>query len=341
MSSEPRFESGDSDNVIPLDNHRKSRKDIALEAYLSNDFLRNSIFQLYVCDLIIDHFHEWTNLESKILMLVYRKTISRATREWYIGAGEIANILGSDKRNIKRVRDKLEQDGWITIKGTFYKNKIGLNLGKIMSLSGEKSGKVLRTRWGSETTPGGLKPPPSKSNTKELKESKICSTESRTTNAREETLQRVENKRRKKLPRKSVGSLEQTWLYALNETSPSVAQFSLGDTRVKFYSLIGREESEGKEEIKGSWNGTTEDLHEFVHWTVLHWEYITYRMSWLTKKPDKPSVGWFVKLVREIFDIWQEAKRENEYQVYSGEEPEIKTEKKKWYPSNRNKIYGV
>ncbi len=330
MSSEPRFQSGDSDNVISLDNHRKSRKDIALEAYLSNNF-SNPIFQLYISDLIIDHFHEWTNLESNILMLVYRKTISMATREWYIGAGEIANILGSDKRNIKRVRDKLEQDGWITIKETFYKNKIGLNLGKIMSLGGHKSEPVLHKKRGSETTPGGLKPPPSKSNTKELKESKICSTESRTTDTREKIVQRATSKKKKKLPRKSVGSLEQTWLCALNETTPYFTLLSLGDRRVKFYSLIGREASKGKEEVKGSWNGTTEDLHEFVRWTVLHWEYIGYRMSWLDKKPDDPNVGWFVKLASEIFKIWQEAKREDEFQVYSGEEPEIKTEKKKWY----------
>jgi len=103
----------------------------------------------------------------------------------------------------------------------------------------------------------------------------------------------------------SVKSLERSWVDTWNSSRYA------GDIRMchlKANDRIKVSLLTGNSRVRGKWIGSVEDLHALVRWSVGNWNKIVCRMSWATKMPQTPNVGWFVSQLDEIHSIWMDSK---------------------------------
>lgn len=292
-----------NNSVCYISDYKESRESIAIKKYQRKEF-GDPIFQLFVYDQIIDHLDLWHHLEGKILMYICRRTISSGHETFNIGAGDIGYAIGCDKRSVKRSRDRLEAQGWITVKETCCRNNIGINVKRIMALGK----KFIESR----PSRGLASPPVTSCHPLDKKSLISINTNNPTvepkgsTEIREESLERAGAKKRLKPPKNTIGSISETWRTAWN-ASPFAENIRASrispKESVKFSALVGNSR------VKGKWVGSTEDLHDLVRWTVGHWEYLIYRQQWAKSMPHKPHIGWFVSQIMEICTIWEEETR--------------------------------
>ena len=268
---------------------------------------------------VMDNVRGLSPPEKLVLGKIVRETVCRGFYYTYISQQKIADELEISRRSVVYAIKKLQELDWIAIKQSDrkpYRNITDFNIEKLMAL-GEKYSKRKKSQGEKDRCAPHAQ---HKSTLKDSSnEESNCSPEIRTTEGREKLRAKISHKKKPHKIRRTTGSLALTWISAWNDASPgNVRKLFLSKSEMFKLSTIL-----GNKRVRGKWRGSTEDLHEFVEWSIAHWEYLRYRQSWAKKAPIEPNIGWFVYQIAEIQGIWREETETNP------KEPEI-DQKIKW-----------
>ena len=232
--------------------------------------------------------------QRSVLCKIVGETVCRGFYYTFISQQKIADDLGITTRTVTSAITKLRELGWIATKQSDrkpYRNITDINvemtLGKKSKGAKDHSETISLHKSTLKDTPNGV------SNS---------SPEIRTTEGREKLRAKISHKKKPHKIMRTTGSLALTWISACNSScSGNLHKLFLSKSEMFKLSTIL-----GNKRVRGKWIGSTKDLHEFVEWSIAHWEHLRYRQSWAKKAPLEPNIGWFVYQIADIQGIWRE-----------------------------------